>query len=235
MKRKGHILEQIADWDNLVAADREAQAGKVKKNRNIRRHNKHAEADLKLLQRMILELDFPDPEYITMQVKSDCGKWRTIIKQVYFPWRILHHAIMRVIGKDLNESLIYHTFACIKGKGLHFGVGCMKHMLKKDRQGTQWMVKTDYKKFYQSIPHEAIMEALRRKYKDERFLKLIQTAVLTYDSGTEIIDILNDEQTRKERLAHWSIHKPADRQFRSQQNRSLYERKFAPQKLSPLL
>lgn len=41
VRRKGHILEQIADWDNLVAADKEAQAGKVKKNRHIRRHNLH--------------------------------------------------------------------------------------------------------------------------------------------------------------------------------------------------
>lgn len=60
-KRKGHILEQIADMDNLRAADKEAQAGKVKKNRAIRRHNLHAEEDLKSLRRMILELDFPDP------------------------------------------------------------------------------------------------------------------------------------------------------------------------------
>lgn len=218
MKRKGHILEQIADWDNLVAADREAQAGKVRNNRNIRRHNKHAEADLKLLQQMILNLDFPKPEYTSMEIVSDSKKRRTIIKQRYFPWRILHHAIMRVIGKDLNDSLIFHTFACIKGKGLHFGVNCMKHMLKKDREGTKWMVKTDYKKFYQSIPHEQIIIALRRKYKDERFIKLIEIAVLTYDSGQEIIDILEDEQTRKERLTDWCVHKPADRQFRSQQN-----------------
>lgn len=45
-KRKGYILEKIADMDNLRAADREAQSGKVTKNRFIRMHNEHAEDDL---------------------------------------------------------------------------------------------------------------------------------------------------------------------------------------------
>ena len=70
-KRKGHIFEQIADMDNLRAADKEAQAGKVKKNRHIRRHNLRAEEDLLELQRMILELDFPDPDYEDMDIHND--------------------------------------------------------------------------------------------------------------------------------------------------------------------
>ena len=31
VKRKGYILEQIADMDNLRAADHDAQSGKMKK------------------------------------------------------------------------------------------------------------------------------------------------------------------------------------------------------------
>lgn len=87
VKRKGHILEQIAAMENLEAADREAQAGKVKKNRHIRRHNLHARQDLEKLQRMILNLDFPSPDYREMEVHNDSGKDRIIDKQRYFPWR----------------------------------------------------------------------------------------------------------------------------------------------------
>jgi hypothetical protein len=53
VKRKGHIIERIADMDNLREADREAQDGKVKKNRFIRRHNMHPEEDLIALREMI--------------------------------------------------------------------------------------------------------------------------------------------------------------------------------------
>ena len=187
VKRKGHILEQIASMENLEAADREAQAGKVKTNRHIRRHNLHAREDLEKLQRMILTLDFPPPDYREMEVHNDSGKDRIIDKQRYFPWRILHHAIMRVIGEDLYKSLIYDSFACVPGKGLHHGVKRLRMMLRRYPEYT-WYWKTDYKKYYQSIPHRTVMEAFRRKYKDERFLQLIDMAILNYDTKQDILD-----------------------------------------------
>lgn len=148
-KRAGYILERIAEINNLREADKEAQDGKVKKNRFIRRHNLHPEEDLRALQLMILTLDFPAPDYSVMRVKSDAGKVRDIVKQKYFPWRILHHAIMRVIEEDVYRNLIYDTSACIKGKGLHFGVRRMKRFLHRYPE-YKWFVKTDFKKFYQS-------------------------------------------------------------------------------------
>lgn len=212
-KRRGYIIEQIADMENLKAADKEAQAGKVKKNRHIRRHNLHAEKDLLELQRMILTLDFPEPRYREMELLNDSGKRRVIEKQDYHPWRILHHAIMRVIGDDMYKSLIADTFACITGKGLHYGVKRLKMMLRRYPEYT-WYWKTDYKKYYQSIPHEVAMQAFRRKFKDKRFLKLMEVAIFNYDSGQEIIDILNEEH-RKKGCTNRRISQSADRKLHS--------------------
>ena len=60
---------------------------------------------------------------------------------------------MRVIEEDVYRNLIYDTSACIKGKGLHFGVRRMKRFLHRYPE-YKWFVKTDFKKFYQSILHE---------------------------------------------------------------------------------
>jgi hypothetical protein len=212
VKRKGYILEKIADLDNLRAADHDAQSGKVKTNRYIREHNRHAEDDLLKLRQMILTLKFPVNDYEIMSIQSDAGKVREIVKQKYFPWRILHHAIMRVIGPDLYNSLIYDTSACIKGKGLLFGARRVKMFLRRYPE-YKYCVKTDFKKFYQSIPHETLLNALRRKFKDERFIKLIELTILNYDSGIE--SILEDE--RQKRNHNWGIHQSTVRQFGSQQ------------------
>ena len=206
-KRDGFIIERIATMENLREADIESQDGKVKKNRYIRRHNEHAESDLRALQLMILTLKFPPPNYTVSQVKSDAGKWRDIVKQVFYPWRILHHAIMLVIGKVLNKHLIYDTFACIKGKGLHFGVKRMKKMLRRYRQ-YKYFVKTDYKKFYQSILHSLILRELRKRFKDENFFKLIDIALFSYSADMIIEDILNEEKAKK-RCTHWLVYQSA--------------------------
>ena len=210
--RIGYVIERIADINNLREADINAQAGKVKKNRFIRRHNKQAEKDLRELQMMILTLDFPPCEYSFMDVLSDAGKIRHIGKQKYHPWRILAHAIMQVIGKYIYDTLIYDTFACIKGKGLYFGVRRMKMMLRRYPE-YKWFWKTDYKKFYLSIRHEVILNALRKKFKDEMFFRLIEISVLSYDAEENFIEELNDEIKKKNRCTHWRIHKPTDRKL----------------------
>lgn len=222
-KRKGYIIEQIADMENLKAADKEAQHGKVNKNRYIRRHNLQQEKDLKELQQMILTLNFPASDYHDVDLDNDNGKQRRIAKQSYHPWRIFHHAVMRVVGPDMYKTLIYDTCACIVGKGLHFGARRLQQMIRRYPE-YKWFWKTDYKKYYQSIPHDVALEPFRRKFKDERFLKLLEIAILNYDSGQEIIDILNAEQAKKKRCSHRRLSKSANRKLHSKLDRSLYER-----------
>lgn len=233
-KRVGYILEKIADMDNLRAADKMAQAGKAKKNRHIRRHNERAEEDLKALREMILTLQFPEPNYTPLIVHNDSGKTRHIDKQRYFPWRILHHAIMRVVGPDIYKSMIADSFACVEGKGLHYGVKRLKMMLRRYPE-YRWFWKTDYKKYYQSIPHDRILESFRRKFKDERFIRLMEIAILNYDSGQEIIDILDEEQRQTARDSHRRIHQSADWQLRFSPDRPLDERAQEGQVLPSVL
>jgi len=222
-KRRGYILEQIADMDNLRKADLDAQSGKVRKNRFIRRHNEHAEEDLQKLRRMILELDFPPVQYDMMLVHNDSGKTREIARQNYYPWRILHHAIIRVIGKDIYHYLIDDTFACIPGKGLHYGVKRLKMFLRRYPE-YKWFWKTDYKKYYQSIPHDMLLAALRHKFKDERFIKLIEMTILSYDSGETVRTALMEEnERRKKRDNHRRIHKPASGRLCGQSYRTSHE------------
>lgn len=233
-KRAGCVIERIADIENLRLADKEAQSGKVKKNRYIRRHNEHAEQDLRELQLMILTLDFPPCEYDFMDVVSDAGKTRHIAKQKYHPWRILAHAIMQVIGPYLYGSFIHDTFACIKGKGIHFGVKRMKMMLRRYPEYT-WFWKSDYKKYYLSIDHDVLLEALRRKFKDELFIRLMVIAVFTYESADDITEELYAEETKKERIAHRRLLQSAAGKFGSQCHRPPHEGRNAREMLPPLL
>ena len=198
-KRKGYIIEQIADIDNLRAADKMAQAGgKAKRNRFIRRHNARAEEDLKELQRMILEEDWPEVTYSKLIVHNDNGKDRDIARQNFFPWKILQHAIIRVIGLDIYRNIIADSFACVPGKGLHYGVKRLKKMLRKNPE-YKFFWKADYKKYYQSIPHDVLKTNLERKFKDRRFIRLMEITILSYTPEQDILDSLEYERNRTEK------------------------------------
>lgn len=221
-KREGYVIERLALMSTLRRADAEAQAGKLKVNRGIRRHNQQAERDLRRLQMMILTLEFPECHYVVMFRKTDAGKVREIAKQHYFPWRILHHAIMIVIGSRLYGSLIMDTFACIKGKGLHFGVRRIKKFIRL-HPDCCWIWKTDFKKYYQSIPHEVIRAGLETKVKDVSFMQLVEVTLFSYESSAEIEDLLEEEYQRKARSADWSLYKPTSRQLRPYRDRPSHE------------
>ena len=216
-KREGYVAERIAMMDNLRTADAHAQDGKVQKNRYIRRHNKHAEEDLRRLQLMILTQNYPPANYKTDEIITDYGKLRVIVKRNYYPWRILEHAIMEIAMPIILRMLIIDSVACIKGRGLHFGVKRMKKTLRLNPE-LKWYWKCDYKKYYQSIAHDVIEESLRRRIKDENFFMMIRLALFSYDAGVEIETILNNEEEKK-RNAHWVVHEPANRRTRSQRAR----------------
>lgn len=221
-KREGYVIERMALMSNLRKADDDAQEGKLKENRGIRRHNLRIEKDLRLLQKMILTLKFPPPRFKMMKRKTDAGKVREIAKQCYFPWRILHHDIMIVLGDRLYKSLIMDTFACIKGKGLHFGVKRVKKFIRLNPE-YRWFWKTDFKKYYQSMPHAVIGSGLDRKVKDEAFMMLVEITLFSYVSSEEIDNLLEEESLRKKRCADWCLYKPASRQLRTYGDRPLHE------------
>lgn len=221
-KREGYVIERMALMENLWEADADAQQNKTKDNRSIRRHNMRREKDLRELQMMILTNKFPPAHYTPMWKKTDAGKMREIAKQHYHPWRILHHDIQIVTGSKLNNSLITDTFACIKGRGLHFGVRRVKKFMRLNPDHG-WFWKTDFKKYYQSIPHDVIRAGLEKKFKDTAFIELVDTALFSYESTEEILQALEDEQQKKKRGADWCLYKPTSRQFRPQRHRPQHE------------
>ncbi len=185
MKRKGYLYEKIYEWDNLVMADEESSRGKKSGTYGVRIYRENRLENLRSLQQMLIDRTFSTSEYKHMELRVDSGKVRKISKLPYFPDRILHHAIMQVIGDTLIKNLIYDTYACIKGRGIHFGVDRIKRALN-DLEGTKWCLKTDIHKFYPSIDHDATMGDLKRIFKDKDLLALLENIVRSVPAGVPI-------------------------------------------------
>lgn len=216
-KREGYIVERIAEFSNLMQASEEAQKGKGKK-RYVRRHNRNKEKDLRDIQLMILTLKFPPLKFREEDQKTDNGKIRRIVKQNFVPWCILYRAIMRVLGPIQSRHLIHDTFACVKGKGVHFGVKRMK-MMQRRYPEYHYYVKTDYLKFYMSIPHDQFFEKLEKRVKDKHLIRLLKNTLFSYDAGEEINQLIANEKLKK-RMCNWSAAEPSEREFLRERDRS---------------
>lgn len=187
MKRVNNIYSQIISIENLQLADAIAQMGKAKQY-GVQRHNRNAEANIAKLHGMLVDKTFKTSPYTTFTVYEP--KERLIFRLPYYPDRIVHHAIMNVIEPVLVGMFTADTYACIKGRGVHKAAKKIKKVLVKHEASTRYCLKIDVRKFYPSIDHHILLQQLRRKFKDNDFLQLME-GIITSSDGLPIGNYLS--------------------------------------------
>lgn len=166
MKRIGNLYERIVDWDNLVLAFYLARKGA----RDSLTAQKF-EANLgREIASLIEELDAREVKSAGFtRFKIYDPKEREITAPA-FRDRVLHHAIMNVCEPYFDSWLIYDSYACRIGKGR---LRALQRATEYARRHP-WYVKMDIRAYFASIPHETLLIALRRKFKDPDLLELFE-------------------------------------------------------------
>lgn len=173
MKRIGNLFDKIVSIENLYLAEKKARKNKSNRKEVIEfSKNKHTLL-LKLQQQLINE-EYVTSKYDTFVIKEP--KERLIFKLPYYPDRIVHHAIMNILEPIWVSIFVKNTYSCIKGRGIHAAVKDIKKALK-DKQNTKYCLKLDIKKFYPSINHKILKKIIRRKLKDCKLLRLLDSII----------------------------------------------------------
>lgn len=173
MKRLNNIYDKIISIENLELADKKARKGKGFQY-GIQLHDKHRESNIIHLHEMLKSKTYRTSAYTTFKIYEP--KEREVFRLPYFPDRITHHAIMNILEPGFVSTFTADTYSCIKGKGIHGAARSVQHSLR-DKAGTEYCLKLDIKKFYPSIDHAILKELLRRKFKDEDLLWLLDSII----------------------------------------------------------
>ncbi len=102
-------------------------------------------------------------------------KQRTITAPC-FRERVLHHAMMNVCEPVLERWLIPDTYACRVGKGR---LACVDRAAKFAGRH-EFFLKMDVRKYFDSIPHDRLLQQLCRRFKDPELLQLWQRIIESY-------------------------------------------------------
>jgi len=173
MKRVGYLYERVCSINNLKLADRIASRGKSKQ-RGVVNHRRQSESNILKLHESLKNKTYKTSEYHTFTLFDK--KEREIHSLPYYPDRIVQHAIMNVLEKTFVATFVADTYSCIKRRGIHKALRKVTHALK-DREGTKYCLKLDIKKFYPSVDNEILKKLLRRKFKDNDLLTLLDDII----------------------------------------------------------
>lgn len=186
LKRKDNLFKDICSIENLNAADIVARKGKSNQY-GIKVHDKKSVENIELLHKMLLNKTYSTSTYTTFRIYDP--KERDIFRLPYYPDRIVHHAIMKVLESIFVSTFTSNTYSCIKKRGIHAAANAVKESLN-DISGTKYCLKLDIKKFYPNIDHDILKQLLRRKFKDADLLWLLDE-IIDSASGVPIGNYLS--------------------------------------------
>lgn len=169
MRRTGNLYAKIASVANLELADERARKGK-KRSKGVALHDMRREADILALHGSLLDGTFRTSPYETFLIHDP--KERVIHRLPYYPDRIVHHAVVNVLGGIWRAVFTADTYACIKGRGIHAAARAVKRAMK-DTENARYCLKADIRKFYPSVDHGVLKGIVRKRIKCRRTLALL--------------------------------------------------------------
>ena len=142
---------------------------------------------IKELSRLIKSGRFAlKPRNIKEKDIVESGKERHIQFLKSYKKSIAVHAIMAVVDKRLKRRFIRTTSASIEGRGMHDLMKYIKRDIKENPEGTKYCYKFDIKKFYESVKQDFVMYCVRRVFKDEKLIAMLDNFVRIMPEGLSI-------------------------------------------------
>lgn len=170
-KKYKHLIEQIADIDNLRTAFANTASGK-RMTWGYLEFKEYSELNLMNLRTEILDGTWVQGafrEFIVYEPKK-----RTI-SALQFKDRVAQHALVNIIGPIFDKTLLSGTHACRTGMGTHSGVRHVQSALR--RTGHTHFLKTDYSKFFYSVDRSVLHGLIQKKISCRRTLDLIEAMI----------------------------------------------------------
>lgn len=173
MKRIGNLFERVIDPENLRLAFLKASRGK-RHRVDQQAWQSNLEENVVRLRDGLMRLDYPIGDYRRFTIYKP--KEREICA-ASFGERVLHHALMNVCEPYFDKWLVFDSYACRVGKGQKAAFVRARQFAHRYR----WFLKCDFRKYFDSIPHDRLKAMLARRFKDPMVLAWLGRIIDSYE------------------------------------------------------
>jgi RNA-directed DNA polymerase len=174
-KRVGHLIESIADPDNLRLAFYKAQRGKAEKIEVIE-YNENLDRNLLKMRDSILDstINVGDYHYFTIHDPKE-----RLICAASFNERVLHHALMNICHSCFEKFQVFDSYATRINKGQYAALERAKYFAGRYK----WFCKLDVRKYFDSVDHDVMYNKLNSKFKDPLLLVIFRKIIQSYSTA----------------------------------------------------
>ena len=171
------MLEQVCDWENLLAAHARAARGKRGKAAATAFEYQLADQLIVLQQELQARRYRPSGNVHFLIHEPKTRK----ISAAPFRDRVVHHALCHVIAPVFERRFIGDSFANRKGKGTHRALDRLQQLARRYR----YVLRMDIVQHFASVDHEILRKHLARVLADDSVVWLINAII---DSGDRVLE-----------------------------------------------
>ena len=185
MHREGYIIEEIVEYNNFsLAFDTVLSGRKRKKSRTGRNLIANKENKIEQLIECIRRGWIEPIKY--KEIDVDDGVKPRRVQVVSIEDRIKASAVMNVVDKHLKKRFIRTSSASIKNRGMHDLMRYICRDMLEDPEGTKYVYKFDIKKFYESVVQDFVMYCVKKIFKDNILISILEKLVRMLSKGISI-------------------------------------------------
>lgn len=186
MRREGHIIEEIVAYPNMAQSFDQVLRGTARKRTRQGRYLlEHREEVIAELSQKIADGSYDIEHGYRERTIIEGGKERRI-QVLTMKDRIAVHAVMSVVDDHLKRRFIRTTSASIKGRGMHDLKAYIERDLREHPDETRYCYKFDISKFYESVDQQSIIDCIRRIFKDQKLIAILERFVRMMPEGVSI-------------------------------------------------
>ena len=169
---------RVADHNSLYQAYREARKG-VNWKASVQRYGSELGKNLCRTHNALINGEDVRKGFIPFDI-MERGKLRHI-QSVHFAERVPQKSLSKnALMPVLSNSLIYDNGASRQGMGISHAINRVSQFLQEyyEKYGTEgYVLQIDLKNYFASIPHEPLKEMIRKKFTDEKIIKLTESFI----------------------------------------------------------
>jgi len=179
----------ITDPDNLHKAFRMSRKG-VSWKESTQRYEMNLLTNIMETKRRLETGESVQTGFVEFTI-HERGKIRHI-KSVHISERVIQKTLCdEVLVPILCNSLIYDNGASVKGKGTHFAIRrLVTHLSRYYRQNgfsnEGYALTIDFRKYFDNVRHDILMERVEKKIHDERVLELARRFIKPFGEGVSL-------------------------------------------------